>query len=567
MSFGGFASVMIWISVAGCAWFAPRLGEPLFREWEQAARKFATHRALCCAASALFVLITRAALLPLWPIPKPYVYDEFGYILQADTFASGRLTNPSHVLAPFFESIYVLQYPSYNAKFPPGQGLMLSVGQLIFQHPWFGVWLSCGLLAAAICWALQGWLPPAWALFGSILAMPLCVSSYWMNSFWGGAVTAIGGALVVGAYPRLIQRLVRPKTARASAWVLALGAVLLIYTRPFEGCLLLAPVFLMLLRKNIGWKNWSAVLLVAVAGAGWLGYYNHRVTGSATRLPYLEYDRQYPSTPHVNVLSLPPPHQFAHLDFTLMDRWERQAWAQARSWSFFATRYKKVYEMFDLFLGSALLLFPVALFWPILFGMPRFRLLWWALLSGAVVVAIGTEYYQHYAAPILVVILILTVQAFRHLRVFQYCGKPIGRFLCRAIPAAMLLIAGSRQAVELYRPRTLEESYPPNARRGRLEDALLQRAGGHVVFVRYTNYRFPQEEWIYNGADIDSAPVIWAQDMGPQENHRLMDYFQGRSFWLLKPDENPDQVELYDGMAGQTARAFQIFTLPPRRAE
>jgi hypothetical protein len=537
MSLGTAVRTILWISVAACAWFAPRLGEPFFRKVERAAGKFAAHRALSCASVALAVLLIRLVLLPLWPIPKPYIYDEFGYILQSDTFASGRLTNPPHPLAPFFESIYVLQYPTYSSKFPPGQGLMLAVGQVIFGHPWFGVWLSCGLLAAALCWALQGWLPPGWALFGAIVAGPLCISSYWMNSFWGGAVTAIGGALVVGAYPRLGR-------SRLAAWVLALGAVLLMYTRPFEGCLLLAPVFLMLLGKHIGWRDWSAIVLIGVLGAAWLGYYNYRVTGSPTRLPYVEYDRQYPSTPHVNILPLPPPHQFAHLDFTLMDRWEREAWADARSSGFFAARFKKVYDMFGVFLGSPLLLVPIALFGRNLVSAPRLRLLWWSLLSGAVAVAIGIQYYQHYAAPILIVFLILTVQAFRHLRVFEYSGKPLGRFLCRAIPAGMLLAAGGHQVLQLYRPGTLEQTYPPNARRERLEDALSERIGGHVVLVRYTNYRFPQEEWIYNRADIDNAPVIWAQDMGPEENRRLMDYFKDRSFWLLKPDENPDQAEL-----------------------
>ena len=115
----------------------------------------------------------------------------------------------------------------------------------------------------------------------------------------------------------------------------------------------------------------------------------------------------------------------------------------------------------------------------------------------------------------------------------------------------MLLLAGGFQAKQLLRPKTIEETYPPNARIQRLEDALIERAVGNVVFVRYTNYRYPQEEWIYNRADIDNAPVIWAQDMGPQENRRLMEYFKGRSFWLLKPDENPDQAVLYDASESQ----------------
>ena len=147
----------------------------------------------------------RAALLPVWPIPKPSIYDEFSYLLQADTFAHGRLTNPPHPLWQFFESTYILQQPTYASRFPPAQGAGHGVGQVIFGHPWFGVWLSAGLLAAALCWALQGWLPPGWALFGAFIGLNLCLFSYWMNSYWGGAVTAIGGALVTGAWVRITR--------------------------------------------------------------------------------------------------------------------------------------------------------------------------------------------------------------------------------------------------------------------------------------------------------------------------------------------------------------------------
>ncbi len=146
----------------------------------------------------LVVLLARASLLPLWPIPKPVIYDEFGYLLQADTFAAGRLTNPPHPLWPFFESVYILQQPTYNSKYPPGQGLALAAGRRVFGQAWYGVWLSCGALMAALCWALQGWLPAAWALLGSVLAAPLCLFSYWMDSYWGGAVAGIGGSLDAG---------------------------------------------------------------------------------------------------------------------------------------------------------------------------------------------------------------------------------------------------------------------------------------------------------------------------------------------------------------------------------
>jgi hypothetical protein len=45
------------------------------------------------------------------------------------------------------------------------------------------------------------------------------------------------------------------------------------------------------------------------------------------------------------------------------------------------------------------------------------------------------------------------------------------------------------------------------------ETLLAERPGRHVVFVRYHEGDSSHREWVYNPADIDTAPVIWAQDL------------------------------------------------------
>src|SRR5579871_1166899 len=221
---------LVVLALCGIAFWKPRLGEHFFRACSRQWCEFARHKTASVLTIGAAALLIRAAILPIAGIPDPTIHDEFGHLLIADTFASGRITNPPHPYWPHFESIYVLQQPTYTSQYPVAYGLVFAAAQIALGNPWWGVLIGMAVYCALMCWMLQAWLPPRWALLGGALAVVMfAIISYWENTYWGGAVPGIGGLLVLGALARL--RRGRPVW---NSILIALGLAILMNSRPAE---------------------------------------------------------------------------------------------------------------------------------------------------------------------------------------------------------------------------------------------------------------------------------------------------------------------------------------------
>jgi hypothetical protein len=87
-------------------------------------------------------------------------------------------------------------------------------------------------------------------------------------------------------------------------------------------------------------------------------------------------------------------------------------------------------------------------------------------------------------------------------------------------------------------PLTWGSSHRGNLYRAHILARLQAAPGDHLVIVRYGPSHKFVNEWVYNGAEIDDAKVVWARDMGPAQNQELLDYFRNRHLWVIDADES-----------------------------
>jgi hypothetical protein len=517
----------------------PRLSERILGRIEGVFSRFAAHKFLAAAALFLFVIALRIALLAQLPVPNPGIHDEFSYLLMGDTFVHGRLANPPHPLWRSFETFHVLWFPTYASKYPPAQGLVLAFGELL-GSPWIGVLLSAAAMAAAFVWMLQAWIPARWAFLAGVLAaLRLCVASYWINSYWGGAVAAIGGALVLGAFGRINRR-----PSLAMGILLGLGVAILFNSRPYESvffCIPVAMAILFWLRRQfreVETRRAALRLVVIPVGVilllagGMMARYNWRVTGHATLPPYA-YDARLHDRAAMFVWQTPKPP--IHYDNAEMENFYNQyeRLAYDRSWATFKSVFQDKWEHCSLaFLWPACWLLVPGIFF--LYRDARFRLLLFTLLAVLFGYCLVVWPGPHYLAPATAIVFATLVQSIRHLRTIRIFRRPIGAALSRVIVLALLFDVTQLVAQRLGDSQSWG-GWGLSDRADLLHE-LESTPGKHVVLVRYGPDHSVHEEWVFNSADIDASKVIWARDLPGEVNDQLLRYYPDRTIWLATPD-------------------------------
>lgn len=499
---------------------------------------------------AVLAFVSYALFALCFRFPYFRIVDEFGYLLTADTFLQGRLSNQTHPFWKHFEYFHIFHHPTYNSRYPVGQGAVLALGKLL-GNAIIGVWLSGAAACVAVWWMLRGWFSTRWALFGAIITVFNPAVFFWSQNYWGGYVAVIGGSLSLGALKRIFDH---PKAS--DAFIFGAGLFILAVSRPYEGFVYALSLCLFLLvgfvRRGDPNKSFPIfiktialpIVLVMTVSLSWLAYDNYRVTGNPLKMPIIEYVEQYDYVPYFLFQKMGKPIEYDNksFDVTLSDPNPIELFRQRQE---SASGFIKTVVARAVILHVNYLLSPVLLFFFIWSFVSRSSRKKWLYLKLLLLIFIGaislsTYFNQPYAAPIYGVFIILTTGAAREFRRSAERRK-IKRLIVLSVPVCLLAGIILLGIFGVVRRNNTDDT---GRQRAEIEAGLRSEGGKHLIFV--DPYPPGSDKpnvansyvYVYNEADIDGSKVVWAHQLNSADDAKLVNYFSDRKVWLLKLDQN-----------------------------
>jgi hypothetical protein len=355
---------------------------------------------------------------------------------------------------------------------------------------------------------------------------------------------------------------------------MGLGVVILATSRPYEGLLACFPVAgcvawwffrdrrQALKNKVVGWL--LPVGAVCAIGGIAIATYNQAVTGDWRELPYSLHQRQYF---HQNVLCF---HEIREPERVPVDRIAKYYLAARtaarrgrdavayiseslilRARLFLAFGFSGLKGTSDYKQEVALCALPLVV---VLAGCTRWSLFCWLTIGSTLLgEALVWTWFPHYSAPIYPLLFACMANGLRRLE--RLARSKLGdRFAMQGLVLGIAVVwsieANGRSAA-----RNLYAKLSPPAHDSRFDEQILSRAGvlerlqsepgRHLVFVRYDDAYTLNDEWVYNGPDLEAATVLFAHDLGSERNPRLIERHRDRRVWFATVADQTKRLTPY----------------------
>jgi len=153
----------------------------------------------------------------------------------------------------------------------------------------------------------------------------------------------------------------------------------------------------------------------------------------------------------------------------------------------------------------------------------------------------------------------LIVRCLRVLWLNRRPSRPVWQSLAVGVPIVLIII----MPVSVTAWREMPQWDEWCLQRQRLLEQLKDQRGKHLVVVRYARSYSEHREWVYNAADLDGVPVVWAHDMGASQNRQLLHYFRGRKAWLLEAQHGAAKLKPYPCDTELHRPRFEVSALRP----